>query len=164
MTLKQFNQLCTEAKRLKHPNMAAHTIPCCAYKQGSTNELTKAIRAFLEYHGCQEERVSTEGRVIDKTKKVKDVLGNTRTIGSVKRIKTSGKKGSADVHCTVPLIVAGHKIGLSLKVEIKFKRDTQKDKQKEYAQEVVSAHGRYVIAKTFEQFTEYYFNLIQSFT
>jgi len=97
MTIKQFNQLCTERKRENHPNMAAHTVPACCYKQNSANALTKSIIAFLQHHGCQAERISVEGRVIDGRKIVQDVMGVNRQIGSVKRVWSSGRKGSADI-------------------------------------------------------------------
>ncbi len=148
MTIREFNNLCT-AKKVASSSMPPHTVPPCKYKESSANELTKAVIAYLKHHGAQAERISIEGRVIDKRKTYTDVLGVTRTIGSVDRIKSSGKTGSADVSATFPVMIAGHRVGLSLKIEIKFRKDTQSDKQKEYQYTIEDSGGRYYIVKCF---------------
>lgn len=155
MTLKQFNHLCTERKRYNHPNVPEHAVPPCEYKQNNTNALTKSVIAFLQYQGCQSERVSVEGRVIDQRKMVKDVLGRNVTIGSVKRIPSSATKGSADISSTVK--------GRSVKWEIKFGKDRQSEAQKQYQAAVEASGGYYFIVRDFESFTECYFKLIESF-
>jgi len=149
MTLKEFNNLCT-ANKVASSSMPPHTVPPCKYKESSTNELTKAVIAYLQHHGAQAERVSVEGRVIDRRKTYTDVLGVTRTVGSVDRIKASGTKGSADISCTFPIIIAGKRVGLSLKIEIKFRKDKQSTNQKEYQFTVTESGGRYYIVKCFD--------------
>lgn len=148
MTIREFNNLCT-AKKVADSSMPPHTVPPCKYKESSANELTKVVIAYLQHHGAQAERISVEGRVIDRRKTYTDVLGVTRTVGSVDRIKASGTKGSADISCTFPITIAGQRVGLSLKIEIKFRKDMQSDKQKEYQFTITESGGRYYIVKCF---------------
>jgi len=148
MTLKEFNNLCT-AKKVARSSMPPHTVPPCEYKESSANELTKAVRAYLRYNGAYNKRQSVEGRVIDKRETYKDVMGVTRTIGNVERIKSSGQVGSADIAVTFPLVIGKYKIGLSVEVEIKFKKDRQSDKQKKYQYDIEASFGKYYIVKCF---------------
>lgn len=145
MTIKEFNQLATQRYAKQHPAVPPHAIPPAKYSDKNTNELTKSIIAFIEYQGGQAERISVEGRVIDKRKTFTDVLGRTRTVGNVQRVWSSGKKGSADISCTYA--------GRSIKIEVKFGKDRLRPEQIEYAESVRAAGGIYIVAKTFEQFT-----------
>lgn len=51
--------------------------------------------------GHQAERVSNTGRYIDKSKRVTDVLGRSRIIGTGKFIYGTGTNGTADIHAVV---------------------------------------------------------------
>lgn len=148
MTLREFNNLCT-AKKVASSSMPPHTVPPCEYSEGSANELTKAVRAYLKYHGAHSKRQSVEGRVIDERKTYKDIMGVTRTIGNVRRIKSSGQVGSADIAVTFPIIIGKYKIGLSVEIEIKFKKDRQSDKQRKYQYDIEESFGKYYIVKCF---------------
>ncbi len=121
------------------------------YRDNKTNDLTRCVKDYIRLMGGQAERVSTTGRLIDNTKEVVDVVGRTRVIGSKQWRKSSGKKGSADIHATI--------WGRSVKIEIKCKgtRDNkQSDDQKSYQAEVEKAGGIYLIVRDFEQFYKWY--------
>lgn len=126
-----------EARKLLHP-----TVPYMyanKFSDKNANELTKCIKRCLQLEGQQVERVGSEGRM------VKDDFGNW------KRIKSSGKKGTADVSATI--------WGRSVKIEVKCfytGDDTQNPDQKKYQAEVERAKGVYVIARTFEGFLEWF--------
>lgn len=154
MTIREFNKLCTEAMALKYPSVPDHAVPPCKHKDNNTNALTKTIIAFLQYHGCQAERIPVEGRVIDQRETVQDVLGRSRSIGSVKRIPSSATKGSTDISSTIR--------GKSVKIEVKYGKDRQSDKQKEYQTAIEASEGIYLIAKTFEQITEELMKIIDN--
>ena len=112
------------------------------------NGLTKAIIAYIKLTGGQAERVSVEGRVIDQRQTYTDVLGHKRQIGSIKRIKSSMTRGSADISATIG--------GRSVKIEVKIGTDRQSDAQKQYQADVERAGGVYYIARTFDEFYEWH--------
>jgi hypothetical protein len=120
----------------------------------TANGLTKCIVTWINLNGYQAERISTTGRYIDDSKMVKDVLGNTRKIGTGKYIKGSGTNGSADISATIK--------GLSVKIEVKMK-DKQSDAQKEYQKNIERAGGIYFIARDFDEFIMFYNGLVNPF-
>lgn len=145
--LKELHQ---NHQRHKYPNLPEHAFAKPTFTDRNTNGLTKCIISFINLSGYQAERISSEGRLIDTRETYKDVLGNTRTIGSVKRIKSSNQKGTADISATIK--------GLSVKVEVKciYTKDKQRLEQKEYQKKIEQAGGIYFIAHTFPQFYEWY--------
>ncbi len=144
--IKELERLTLEAKRLKYP--------CNSYLVGDTfrddsaNSLTKAVIAHIKLNGYTAERIANMGRVIDRTKKVSDVLGRTRLIGSVDYIPGSGTNGTPDVHACIK----GRFIG----IEIKYGSDRQSPSQKEYQKAVESAGGLYFIARNFTDFKNWF--------
>lgn len=141
-----------EDNKRKYPNFPDNAIPQSRYSDKTSNGLTKCIKDFLTLSGWQAERISSEGRVIDNRKIVTDVVGRMKQIGSVTRIKSSGRKGTADISATIK--------GRSVKIEVKIGRDSQSDKQEEYQREVESAGGVYLIAKDFESFYQWYLEFL----
>lgn len=127
-------------------SMRPDYVPKFKYTERTANGLTRAVIDFLTFHNCQAERVSTEGRVIDGRKKVSNHMGQVGMIGSVSRIPTSGKKGSADIAATIR--------GLSVKLEIKVGNDRQSPAQKAYQEEVERAGGQYWIVRSFNEMVE----------
>lgn len=123
------------------------------WSDNSTNGLTHCIIDFLIWSGHQAERVNTMGVPKDNTKIVTDVVGLNRRIGSVEWRRSGATPGSADIHCTLA------PYGRSVKIEVKFKKDTHKDAQKKYEARVNNAGGIYVIAKTMDGFFEWYDSL-----
>jgi hypothetical protein len=91
--------------------------------------------------------------VIDKRKNVTDVVGRTKTIGSMTYIPTSGQRGSADISATIA--------GVSLKVEVKIGKDRQSTYQKVYQQQIERSGGVYIIVRSMEDFLNYWDNLTQ---
>ena len=142
-----------QALEVAHRSAAAPSIPKnyvtpSKYSDKTANGLTKCIIDWLRFNGHQSERINTQGRVVDKTKVVKDVLGCRRSIGSVEWQKGSGTKGSADISAIIG--------GRSVKIEVKSGRDVQSKQQKAYQQDVEKAGGVYFIAKDFSSFCEWF--------
>lgn len=133
-----------EQDKAKFPNVPDYGRVKPNFEDKTANGLTKCIIEFLNMtDGCHAERISSEGRVIDDRQTVVNVIGQTVTKGSIKRIKSSGQVGTADISATV--------LGRSVKIEVKIK-DRQSDAQKEYQRQIENAKGYYLIAKNFEDF------------
>ena len=139
-----------ESLRAEYPSVPAHAIPTPKYSDNSANGLTKCIIDFLQLSGHQAERINTMGRPIDNRKQVTDVIGRTKTIGSMKWGKSTATKGSADISATIN--------GMSVKIEVKYGNDRQSEDQKKYQESIERSGGQYLIAKTFEDF---YLNYLQ---
>lgn len=141
-------QLKLNQLRIDCPNVPIHAIPAPKYSDNSANGLTKCVIDFLILSGHQAERINTMGRPIDNRKQVTDVIGRTKTIGTMTWGKSTATKGSADISATIQ----GH----SVKIEIKFGRDRQSEDQKKYQQDIERAGGQYWLVKTFDQFYKKY--------
>ena len=144
MTLKGLSLLKQTIDSVKYPNMPIDYIPLYKYTDKTANGLTRCIIDYLEFNGCQAERISTTGRMVDNTKTFTNVLGITKQIGSKKWIKGSGSKGSADISATIN--------GKSVKIEVKIGKDRQSEHQIKYQQSIEKSGGIYLIAKSFEDF------------
>lgn len=131
----------------KAPSMPAKYITGTKHSDSSANGLTKAIIGFINLSGQQAERINTMGRMVDRTKIVKDVVGFQHRIGSVEWQKGTGTKGSSDISATIK--------GLSVKIEVKMK-DRQSDAQKAYEESITQAGGIYVIFRDFTSFVKWY--------
>ena len=137
----------------KYPSMPPDYIPLYKYTDKTANGLTRAICDFLNLSGCQAERISSTGRMLDNTKIVSDVMGIKRSIGSTKYIKGTGTNGTADISSTI--------MGYSVKIEVKIGKDRQSADQKKYQEQIELAFGQYWIAKTFDDFYEQYEDFIK---
>ena len=144
MTLKGLSLLKQTIDSVKYPNMPIDYIPLYKYTDKTANGLTRCIIDYLEFNGCQAERISTTGRMVDNTKTFTNVIGITKQIGSKKWIKGSGTKGSADISATIN--------GKSVKIEVKIGKDRQSEHQKKYQESIEKSGGIYLIAKSFEDF------------
>lgn len=131
-----------------YPNVPDYALPKYEYNEKSANGLTKAILDFVNLSGFLAERTGTEGRVIDNRKTYTDVLGRQKTIGTVKRIKTSGLVGSSDLKLYIN--------GKIVAVEIKVGRDRQSQAQKEYQERMEKAGGIYLIIRDFDSFYNWF--------
>ena len=161
--LKQLSDLEHERACLRSPSMPRDYVPRHKYIDNTANGLTRCVVDWINFNGGQAERISTTGRVIDNSKVVTDVMGSTRKIGSSKWIKGTGRNGSADISSTIPVTIAGQKVGISAKWEVKQK-DTQRKEQIEYQQEVENAGGHYFIVHDFEEFMFYYNGLLHYYS
>jgi hypothetical protein len=127
-----------------------YAYPRPTYSDKNANGLTKCIIDFLNFSGCQAERISSEGKVVDNRQTYTDCIGRAKTIGSVQRTYSSTTNGTADISATIK--------GLSVKIEVKVGRDKQSEAQKRYQEAIEKAGGIYVIAKTFEGFYGWFIN------
>jgi hypothetical protein len=99
---------------------------------GTSNGLTRFIVQFLTWVGYRATRISVEGRVL----------------GDGTRIKSSTRKGTADISSTIQ--------GKSVMWEIKIRSDKPSKEQLREQQLERKAGGEYFFVKTVEEFFEYY--------
>jgi hypothetical protein len=59
-------------------------------------------------------------------------------------------------------VIGGHKVGISVKIEIKMK-DKQSKAQKKYQESITASGGVYVIVHSMEEFFWFYDNLINKY-
>jgi len=146
--LEKLRQLKLAKTRELYPNVPEIALPKTEYNDRSANGLTRCVLDYLNLSGYFCERTGNEGRVIDGRKTYTDVIGRQKTIGTVKRIKSSGTKGTSDLKA----IIGGKMVA----IEIKYGADRQSQHQKDYQAMVENAGGTYWIVKSFEQFYELY--------
>jgi len=140
-----------EEHKKKFPSMPEYAIPKPKYSDATANGLTKCIIDFVNMKGYLAERTNTMGRVIDGRKTYTDAIGQTKTIGSMKYIPSTGMVGSSDIKVYIN--------GKIIAVEVKMK-DKQSDAQKQYQLRIEQAGGQYWIVRNFEEFYNKYINLI----
>jgi hypothetical protein len=146
--LQYLRRLATEHAKAKHPNVPEYALPKPKYSDRTSNGLTKCIIDFLKLSGWQAERIAVTGRMIDDRQTYTDVVGNTKTIGRTRWIKSSMQVGTADISATIK--------GRSVKIEVKVGRDRQRPKQTEYQKQIEAAGGIYLLVKSFDQFYSWY--------
>ena len=140
----------------KRPNVPLYALEAALpkYTDKTANGLTRCILDFLELCDYQVERINTMGRPIDNRKQVTDVIGRTKTIGTMTWGKSTATKGSSDISATIE--------GLSVKIEVKIGKDRQSEYQKIYQANIEKAKGQYWIVKNFADFYEKYQKLLES--
>lgn len=154
---KKYRKLLNDAHfaswKRKHPSLDERYFAPKKWSDKSANGLTKAIIAFLTYNNYQAERVSSMGRfIVDK-----------RSHNGGFYIPSTSKNGTADISATIPVVINGLKIGLSVKWEVKIKTDRQSQKQKEYQKEVMQSGGYYFTCGSFDEFLEQFNHLKKKF-
>lgn len=168
---RHHKQLIIEAKRKytkrNNPTWSDREVEWFAFydkTDNSANGLTSCVVDFLKFSGHQAERINTTGTARAKYKidphtrrRIGNAIGVTWTKGGA-------TLGSADISSTIAVNIAGQIIGLSVKWEVKFGRDRQSDKQKEYEVSIASAGGYYFIIKDFSDFIGYYNALMAKFS
>ena len=138
----------------EYTNVPRYAIPSPKYTDTTANGLTKCIIDYLQLCNHQAERINTMGRPIDNRKQVTDVIGRTKTIGSMTWGKSTATKGSADISATIK--------GRSVKIEVKIGKDKQSEWQKFYEQTITSAEGQYWIVKNFDDFMKKYEEFLET--
>ena len=146
--VKQLEALADQDQQRKHPNTPAKYLAPCKYRDDTANGLTKCIVDYIRLNGGQAERINTTGIPQDTRQQVTDILGRTRTIGSVTWRTGGGTRGSADISATIQ--------GRSVKIEIKIGKDRQSEAQRQYQAAIEAAGGLYYIAKNFTEFVGWY--------
>jgi len=134
-------------KIAKYPTMKPEMISLNHWNDNSANELTKSVIAFLQFNGCQAERINTMGVYRKKYRTDGVAIGGQWTKGT-------GTPGSADISATIK--------GRSVKIEVKYGKDRQSQAQKAYQKAIEEAGGVYVIAKDFEGFLSFYEQFCES--
>lgn len=152
-SIDRLKELKLNASIRDHPNIPRYAIALPKYEDKTANGLTKCVKEFLELSGYQAERINTMGRPIDNRKQVTDVLGRTKTIGSMTWGKSTATKGSADISATI--------LGRSVKIEVKIGKDRQSNDQKIYQEAIEKSGGQYWIVKNFDDFYEKYQNFLE---
>lgn len=145
--VKELEEMADIANAKAHPQFAKYA-PKAKYRDDTANGLTRCIIDFIRFNGGQTERINTTGIPIDRRRQVKDVLGHTRTIGSVEWRPSGVTVGSADISATIR--------GRAVKIEIKIGKDRQTKAQRQYQQAIEQAGGLYYIAKDFASFVQWY--------
>ena len=138
----------------EHPNVPRYAIALPKYEDKTANGLTRCIIDYLQLSDHQAERINTMGRPIDNRKQVTDVLGRTKTIGSMTWGKSTATKGSADISATIQ--------GRSVKIEVKIGKDRQSQDQKVYQSNIEKSGGQYWIVKNFDDFMKKYDKFLES--
>ncbi len=146
--LDHLKALKLDVLRSEYPNVPDYAMPQPKYSDKSANGLTRCVIDWLQLNGWQAERINTMGRPIDNRKQVTDVVGRTKTIGSMTWGKSTATRGSADISATI--------MGRSVKIEIKYGKDRQSADQKKYQNMIERSGGVYIIVKTFDQFYQWY--------
>ncbi len=118
------------------------------HRDDTANGLTRCIIDYLHYKGWQAERINTTGIPHDTRQQARDILGRTRTIGSVEWRPSGSTVGSADISATIG--------GCSVKIEVKIGKDRQSEAQRQYQVAIEQAGGLYYIAKDFTTFVAWY--------
>ena len=154
---KRFEQLYLKNKLENYPSFIGreNCIPPADTKEAGANDLTRLVIDFIIFNDGQAERISSMGRYIDGTKQVTDCRGRKRTIGTGKYVKSTTTNGTADISATIK--------GRSVKIEIKWKKDTQSDNQKKYQQSIEKSGGIYIIIKTFDDFIDWFDNFYSTY-
>jgi hypothetical protein len=150
--LEQLKQIKLDQLKRDYPNVPEYAIPQPKYSDKSANGLTKCVIEWLQLNGWQAERINTMGRPIDNRKQVTDVIGRTKTVGSLTWGKSTATKGSADISATI--------MGRSVKLEVKYGKDRQSPEQKRYQEMIERSGGVYIIVRDFDTFHEWYKNFI----
>lgn len=150
--IDKLKELKIQESKKQYPNAPAYAIPSPKYSDSSANGLTKCVIDWLLLNGHFAERHSNEGRTIDNRTTYTDVLGQRKTIGTVKRIPTTQTKGTSDIKAIINSRMVA--------IEIKYGKDKQSQAQIEYQKKVEAAKGIYLIVKDFETFYNDYLKLI----
>jgi hypothetical protein len=152
--LDRLKHLKQESMLESYPNVPKYALSAPKYEDKTANGLTKCIIEFLQLSNHQAERINTMGRPIDNRKQVTDVIGRTKTIGSMTWGKSTATKGSADISATIQ--------GRSVKIEVKIGKDRQSEDQKVYQANIEKSGGKYWIAKNFDDFIKKYDDFLDS--
>lgn len=132
----------------KYPSLPDYARSIPKFTDKTANGLTRCIITFISLKQGQAERINCTGRIIDNRINSIDIIGRHCTIGSLKYIKTSGKRGTADISATIK--------GRSVKIEVKIGKDRQSEVQKQYQNSIEACGGLYFIAKNFNSFIDWY--------
>ena len=137
-TTQHLHRLYLEYHRDKYPNVPTVCIPKPDYSDKTTNGLTRMILDWFKFQGGIANRINTTGRQI-KAKSGKQIW-----------IPGTTMKGTSDIAVTYR--------GQSIAIEVKCSatRDRMRPKQKEYADRFQRAGGLYFVARSWDEFYEWF--------
>jgi len=132
----------------KHPNVVAdgfYTLP--KFPDVTTaNGLTQYVVNYLDWTGCYGNRINTVGRVIKSGRDIKTINGTIKA--KTVMIKSSTKKGTADVHAVIN--------SYAVSLEIKVGKDRMSDAQLKQQQLIQRAGGYYIVIRDVDTFLATY--------
>ena len=128
-SLKEFERLHFEAKKLKHPDTPY--LVRTKFRDDTANELTRCILAWLKINGHFGARINVTGTYNAK-------LG--------KYIRSGSRKGMADITSIIN--------GKHVSIEVKIGRDRMRPDQEKVKAEVEAAGGSYIVASSYDDFLE----------
>lgn len=150
-SFKQLKELYLSDQRKRFPSVPEHGRCIPTYSDKTTNGLTKCIIDYIRLRGFFIERTGNEGRIIDNNRVTyTDVIGRTRTIGNIRRIKSSGSLGTSDLKA----VIAGRFVAIEIKC--RFTNDRIRPDQLKYKHLVEQAGGIYYIAQDFTSFFNWF--------
>lgn len=153
--LQTLNDLAKLKKLEKYKDIPSHCLSFDKYTDKKTNELTKSVIAWLRLNGYHCERTGSEGRIIDQRQTVTNVIGQTKTIGSLKRIYSSQTRGTSDLKA----IINGKFIAIEIKNQ--NTKDRQSEAQRQYQKQIEASGGIYIIAASFQGFYDWFNEFIK---
>lgn len=150
--LTHLKELYLSESRQRYPNVPEDYRAYPEYKLNTSNGLTRSVMQFLRLKGHFVERTGNQGNIKDTRKTFTDVLGQSRTIGSITRIPGTGTRGTSDLKA----IIQGQFIAIEIKCAAT--NDRQSESQKQYQFQVESSGGTYLIATSLPQFLNFYYS------
>lgn len=138
LPIEHLHDLYRRHYRTTYPSVPEAAVPRPKYSDKTTNGLTKMIIDFIKFNGGLIWRVNVMGRQI-KNKSGKEIW-----------IPSSTMKGVADLSCIYK--------GVPIQIEVKCAatKDRIRPKQGEFADKVSNAGGKYIIARTFDEFFDWW--------
>ncbi len=131
--LKELTELTQMDKARRYPSVPRYALPKKKLTDSTANGLTQAILSWLELNGCWATRVSSAGRYLPKEKKF---------------IPSTTKLGCADIHAVIG--------GRHVSIEVKVGKDRMSEDQHKVKAAIEKAGGVYFLARTFDEFLEWY--------
>lgn len=129
--------------RANFPSVPGHGLAKSDFKDNSANNLTKCIVAYIRFTGGYAERVQRMG-FKTKAKSGKEIW-----------VSGGGTNGTADISAIFPG-------GQSVRIEVKYGTDRIRPNQIRYAERVKQAGALYFIARSFDEFLQWYLNINKS--
>lgn len=153
--ISQLKALFIEDKRKRFPNVPPFALVPPEYSDKKTNGLTKCVYDYVALMGYFIERTSNEGRIIDTRKTVTNCLGFTKTIGTIKRIRSSGTNGTSDLKAIV------NSKFIAIEIKCAATHDRMRPDQLKYKEKVEKSGGCYITATDFSSFKTWFDNFIR---
>lgn len=131
--LKALSELDYQAKQDRYKAVPAHALPRAKFTDKNANGLTKAILTWLTLSGHYASRIQSQGQYNPKLKRW---------------TKSTVKRGIGDIMAVIA--------GQSIMIEVKTGKDSQSIWQKKTQAQVEASGGIYFIARTFDDFMNWY--------